>query len=61
VRFNAIVERYQRRARLRSVQGCSGWGAARFAGSVISDIGSRLQALALHIDPSEFFEVRTLT
>jgi hypothetical protein len=30
---------------------------ARFDGSVLSDIGSRLQSLGLHIDPSEVFEV----
>jgi len=33
---------------------------ARFD-AAISDIGSRLQALGLRIEPSEFFEVRTPT
>jgi hypothetical protein len=34
---------------------------ARFDGNVISNIGSRLLALGLQIDASEFFEVRTPT
>jgi hypothetical protein len=34
---------------------------ARFDGSALSDIGARLQALGLHIEPAEFFEMRSPT